>query len=84
MKDPKGSTISITGVLIEDPETKGYTAYFAELPEVIAQGSNKEEAKANLFDALKTILDFKREEMHDEDQEDDGIITTESFNLAVS
>jgi len=28
---------ALTGVLIQDPEDKGYTAFLAELPEIIAE-----------------------------------------------
>jgi predicted RNase H-like HicB family nuclease len=74
-------TISITGVMIEDASTGGFTAYFAEFPEVIAQGSNKEVAKQNLMRALKDMLEFKKSEIEDEDE--DGV-TTEPFNLYLS
>lgn len=79
----KENAISITGVMIEDPSTKGYTAYFAEFPEIIAQGENIESAKDNLFSALKSMLDFKREEMKEEEDCDDNIIT-QSYALTVS
>ncbi len=74
-------TISITGVMIQDPVTDGITAYFAEFPEVIAQGVNKVEAKNNLMEALKLMLEFKKSEMEDDE---DGNVTTESFNLHFS
>lgn len=54
--------LSFTGVLIQD-EDKGYTAYIAEFPEIIAEGDNEEEAKDNLFDAFRLMLDFKKENM---------------------
>lgn len=54
---------TITGILIEDPDDKGFTAYFAEFPEVVAEGNSEQEAKKNLFEALKTMLEIRRSEM---------------------
>lgn len=53
----------ITGILIQDPEDQGFTAYFAEFPEVIAEGNTEKEAKSNLIHALKVMLEIKRSEM---------------------
>ena len=44
-------TLKLTGVLIGDEET-GYTAYFIQIPNVIAEGDTQEEAKQNLMDLL--------------------------------
>jgi len=76
------NTVSITGVLIQDPASKAYTAYFAEMPDVIAEGRNEEEATKNLFEAFQSVLDFRKEESHEE--EEDGNIFTRSFNLALN
>lgn len=83
MKDQNQPVLEITGVMIQDPETKGYTAYFAEFPEVIAQGDNLDEAKANLMQAFKSMIEFKSEEAKDEYGDDDSIITeTYPFTFA--
>ena len=42
-------SITFTGILIQDPDDKGYTTYLAEFPEVIAEGETEEEAANNLF-----------------------------------
>lgn len=63
MENPKSDFPTITGILIQDPEDNGFTAYFAEFPEVIAEGKNEKEAKKNLFDALKVMLEVKRGEV---------------------
>lgn len=83
MATEKRNVISITGVMIQDKNTAGYTAYFAEFPEVIAQGGNADEVKSNLFDALQSVLSFRREEMEDENEGDEGVYT-ESFELSVN
>lgn len=50
----------LTGIMITDAENKGITAYFAEFPEVIAQGNDLAEAKANLLEAFGIMLEFKQ------------------------
>lgn len=73
--------ISITGVLIQDEATGGYTSYFAEFPEVIAEGDNRDAAVNNLFDALLIMLQYRKSESHEEMVE--GKVLTESFQLSV-
>jgi predicted RNase H-like HicB family nuclease len=75
MKDQNQPVLSFTGVMIQDPETKGYTAYFAEFPEVIAQGDDTASAKENLLLAFKSMIEFKTEEAKEEYAGDDTIIT---------
>jgi len=81
MTDQKQPTLSITGVMIQDPDSHGYTAYFAEFPEVIAQGTDLENAKSNLLLAFKSMIEFKSEEAQDEFEDDDSIIT-QSYPLS--
>ena len=38
----------------------GYTCHFEELPEVFSEGETIEEARANLFDALKEVMEYHR------------------------
>lgn len=75
--------LKITSILIHDKESNGYTSYFAEFPEVVAEGNTKEDAIKNLWEALGSMLEFKRDEAAKEGAYDDRI-STESFNLAVS
>ncbi|HEV2424798.1 MAG TPA: type II toxin-antitoxin system HicB family antitoxin [Terriglobia bacterium] len=39
----------------------GYTCFVEEIPAAISQGETLEEAKANLLDALKLVLECQRE-----------------------
>ena len=41
--------------------TEGYIAYVEEIPGVNTQGDNLKEAKGNLLDALKLVLEVNRE-----------------------
>ena len=40
----------------------GYTCHFEELPEVFSEGETIEEARANLFDALREVMEYHRSE----------------------
>ena len=45
-----------------EPATEGgYTCFVEEIPAAISQGETLEEAKANLLDALKLVLECQRE-----------------------
>lgn len=52
--------ISFTSVFIADPKGRGYTGYFAEFPDLTAQGETKEEVEENLISSLKGILKFNK------------------------
>ncbi len=75
----------LTGILIKDPSDNGYTAFFAELPEVIAEGDTREKARENLITNLKCVLDYRREESESNySTMDKNGYHTESFQLELS
>ena len=79
----KKVTINLTGILIQDKGAKGYTAYFAEFPEAIADGNTIEEAQANLLEAFKVVLETRRLESYTNDKSSGGIIQQNfEFELA--
>lgn len=79
----KKVTISLTGILIQDKSEKGFTAYFAEFPEAIADGKDEEEAQANLFEAFKIMLETRKLESYESDKKSGGIIQQNyDFELA--
>ena len=47
--------------VFEPAQEGGYTCFVEEIPAAISQGETLEEAKANLLDALKLILQCQRE-----------------------
>ena len=53
--------MKLTAVFQEAREG-GYTCGFEELPEVFSEGETLVEAKANLLDALKLVLEYHRDE----------------------
>ncbi len=53
--------LKLTVILVKDKNIGGFTAYVAEMPEVVTEGNTEDEATSNLFDALHDVLKFKRE-----------------------
>ena len=51
--------IPLNAVLVEDPKIGGYTAYFKQLPDIIAEGETDEEAMKNLMNAVHDVFMFK-------------------------
>ena len=47
--------------VFEPAREGGYTCFVEEFPAAISQGETLEEAKANLLDALKLVLECQRE-----------------------
>lgn len=49
-------------VILEAQPEGGYTVYVPELPDVISEGDNREEALENIRDAIKGYLEVMKEE----------------------
>jgi len=47
--------------IFEPAQEGGYTCFVEEVPAAISQGETLDEAKANLLDALKLVLECQRE-----------------------
>jgi predicted RNase H-like HicB family nuclease len=56
----KADYIEFTWVLIKDDATGEYSAYFAEIPEAIAQGKTQKEAKKNLLQIIPFALQDRK------------------------
>ena len=52
--------MKLTGVF-EPAKEGGYTCFVEEVPAAISQGETLSEAKANLLDALKLVLECQRD-----------------------
>ena len=52
--------MKLTAVFQPDKEG-GFSCFIEEIPAAISQGETLEEAKTNLFDALKLVLECQRE-----------------------
>lgn len=74
-------TLTLTGVVIQDSSTTGFTGYMLELPEVIAEGNTPEEVQKTLFENLKLVLEFRREDFQHELKKPGENYFTKSFEL---
>ena len=57
--------VSLTAIFIQDPKDNGFTGFFAEFPEAVAEGNTEEEVQKNLFEALTIMLKFNKEEVEE-------------------
>ncbi len=78
--------VSFTAIFVQDPNDKGFTGFFAELPEVVAEGDNEEEVQQNLFSALEIMLRFNKEEMEENNKVIHGHsgVSTKTYQLEVA
>lgn len=72
--------LQLNAVFVEAQEG-GYTGYFVEFPEAIAEGENQAEVETNLVEALKMVLEYKKEA--NENAYFEGK-TTKKFNLEIA
>jgi len=56
--------VMICTVLLNPQEEVGFTVQCVEIPGAISQGETREEALANIKEAIELILDVQREELH--------------------
>ncbi len=79
-------TLPLTGIFVQDPSSKGFTAFFAQLPNIIAEGDTEEEATKNLIHAVKVVFEHqKNQELNKgSDCNMDNNVITKSFNLALA
>jgi len=49
--------------VFEPAKEGGYTCFIEEIPAAVSEGDTLKEAKANLLDALKLVLEYQREQV---------------------
>jgi len=49
--------------VFEPAKEGGYTCFIEEIPAAISEGDTLKEAKANLLDALKLVLEYQRDQV---------------------
>ena len=70
--------MQLTAVFVSAPEG-GYTAFVEEIPGAISEGETIEEARQNLSDALRMVLECNREITREQES---VIALRETFELA--
>jgi len=58
--------IPLTVVMVQDPHIGGYTAYFKQFPDIIAEGDTDDEAMNNLMNAVHDVFVYKSTDLRDE------------------
>ncbi|MCX6685137.1 MAG: type II toxin-antitoxin system HicB family antitoxin [Methanoregula sp.] len=51
-------------VVLEPQEEGGFTVQCVEIPGAISQGETRQEALANIKEAIELVLEVQREELH--------------------
>lgn len=79
-------TFPVTVILVKDEVDNGFTAFFAQFPNIIADGENEERATANLFRLVKeAFLHQQKEEIASaKSHTNPESLTTRSFDLAIA
>jgi predicted RNase H-like HicB family nuclease len=54
--------ISLTAIFVKDPNSKGYTAFFAQFPTIISEGDTIEMATQNLFSLVQEVFEYQKKE----------------------
>ncbi len=70
--------MNLTAVFVSAPEG-GYTAFIEEIPGAVSEGESIDEARDNLADALRIVLECNREIAR---KEEPAAALRETFELA--
>lgn len=49
--------LTLTAILIKDPASNGYTSYFAQFPDITAEGDDENSAIDNLLSLSKSVFE---------------------------
>ncbi|HRN73055.1 MAG TPA: hypothetical protein PLM81_08000 [Ginsengibacter sp.] len=71
----------LTGIFVQDPDSKGFTAFFAQLPNIIAEGDTEEDATINLIHTVQAVFEHQKDVQVKSFTPDKNIIT-KPFNLS--
>lgn len=58
----KTKNLSFMCIMVKDPKVGGYTAFFKQLPHIIAEGETTDEAFDNLINAMYDIFMHQNKE----------------------
>lgn len=58
-KGEKIFDFSLTAIMVQDPKIGGYSGYFKQFPNIIAEGETDEELLNNLMYALSIVMEDK-------------------------
>ncbi len=76
-----GNFIPLTIIMVQDPHSRGYTAYFKQFPDIIAEGDNENEAERNLINAVHDVFVYQNQ--MDDDPIDPSLnVSKKSINFS--
>lgn len=73
--------LTLTAVLVKDPTDNGYTSYFAQFPNIIAEGDDEDSAIDNLLSLSKAAFADYQKDLSQE-KEISGV-TIRKFNFII-
>lgn len=76
--------VQLNCVVIKDRTVNRVAMYIAEIPEVIADGENEDDAMQNLITTLKHAFEDRRKSNPDNNCSDQNEISTRPVNLVFS
>jgi hypothetical protein len=50
---------SLKVIMVEDPKIGGYTAFFKQFPDIIAEGCSEDEVMNNLMNTVHDVFDYQ-------------------------
>lgn len=76
--------LQLTGVFVQDPANNGFTAFFSQLPNIIAEGDTEEEATQNLIQTLQSVFEHQKNIGYRQSIgcKEEGSVITKPFNLS--
>ena len=73
------NNFKLTGIFVQDPNDKGFTAFFAQLPNIIAEGDTEEEATRNLIQTVQTVFEHQQNNGYHQSN-----VITKQFNISIA
>ncbi|MEO5673506.1 MAG: hypothetical protein ABIQ74_02565 [Chitinophagales bacterium] len=73
---------SLTAVFVKDEAAGGYTAFFAQFKNIMAEGETEAEALTNLVRTVKVVFEHEGDLSFDREGISPGMIRKENHNLA--
>ena len=78
----------VTVIFVKDEIDNGYTAFFAQFPNIISEGKDENEATDNLFKLVKEVFEHQKNEeiklAKNQHMSNPSSVNTRSFDLSIA
>jgi predicted RNase H-like HicB family nuclease len=79
------TTFNLTAILVQDKESKGFTGFFAQFPNIVAEGDTEDQAMQNLMELVQVVFEHQKEEkLHSPEFIGMNEVTTRSLQFAIA